>query len=305
MTTFADVIRVLGGTSEDPTPIGGVSSSADPRAETLSFMTRWTSGSQDVVDDNPTTLFLIPADAEPSGSPSNVFRVERPRLAYALALRDALHREGNPTIASTAVVDDSAEIGEGVDIGHFCVIEPGVVIGDGTRIDHHVVLKTGVQLGRGVRIASHTSVGGHGFGFEMDDDGVPVRIGHRGGVVIGDEVEIGHQCSIAQGTIEPTTIGDHVKIDDCVFIAHNVQIGRSSYVIAGAEISGSVTIGERVWISPEVTVINKVTIGDDALVGIGAVVVKDVDPNTIVAGVPAKPRGPRHPELGQRPLTLP
>ena len=66
-------------------------------------------------------------------------------------------------------------------------------------------------------------------------------------------------------------------------------------MIAGAEISGSVTIGERVWISPEVTVINKVSIGDDALVGIGAVVVRDVEANTVVAGVPAKPRGQRHP----------
>ena len=295
MTTFAEVIAALGGSSDDATPITGVSASSDPRPETLSFMTRWTPDSQAIVERHPTTLFLVPDDAPVNGTPSNAFPVERPRLAYALALRDVLHQDGPPSIASTAVVDESAQIGEGVAIGHFCVVEPGVVIGAGTRIDHHVVLKTGVELGRDVRVGSHTSIGGHGFGFEMSDGDVPVRIGHRGGVVIGDDVEIGHQCSIAQGTIAPTRIDAHVKIDDCVFIAHNVQIGRSSYIIAGAEISGSVTIGERVWISPEVTVINKVTIGDDALVGIGAVVIKDVEPNTVVAGVPAKPRGPRHP----------
>ena len=129
----------------------------------------------------------------------------------------------------------------------------------------------------------------------MDDEGHPVRLGHMGGVVIGSDVEIGSHVSIAQGTIEPTVISDHAKIDDCVFIAHNVHVGKSSFVIAGAEISGSVTIGERVWISPEVTVINKVSIGDDALVGIGAVVVRDVEENTVVAGVPAKPRGQRYP----------
>ena len=130
----------------------------------------------------------------------------------------------------------------------------------------------------------------------MDDMGVPVRIGHRGGVVIGADVEVGAHVSIAQGTIEPTVIHDHVKIDDCVFIAHNVTVGRASYVIAGAEISGSVTVGERVWISPEATVINGVTIGDDALVGIGSVVVKDVRDGDIVAGVPARPRGSRLPD---------
>jgi len=120
-----------------------------------------------------------------------------------------------------------------------------------------------------------------------------IRIGHMGGVVIGDEVEIGAHCSIAQGTIEPTQIHDHVKIDDCVFIAHNVCIGENSYIIAGAEISGSADIGRGVWISPEVAVINGVSIGDGAFVGIGAVVIRDVEPDTVVAGVPAKPMGHR------------
>ena len=64
-------------------------------------------------------------------------------------------------------------------------------------------------------------------------------------------------------------------------------------MIAGAEISGSVVIGRDVWISPEVAVINKVSIGDGALVDIGAVVVRDVEPNTVVAGVPAKRMGDR------------
>lgn len=294
MNTFADVIRALGGTSESTTPIREVSTSASPKPESLSFMTRWSPESQGIIDANPTTLFIVPEDAAIDGAAVNIVRARNPRLAYALALRDVLHNDGPATIAPTAFIDESAEIGRGVSIGHFCVIEAGVVVGDGNRIDHHVVLKTGVRTGSNVRIGSHSSVGGPGFGFEMDGDGKPLRINHRGGVVIGDDVEIGHHCSIAQGTIEPTQISAHVKIDDCVFIAHNVSIGEASYVIAGAEISGSVTIGERVWISPEVTVINKVTIGDDALVGIGAVVVGNVEANTIVAGVPAKPRGLRN-----------
>lgn len=292
MTTFADVAQALGQELDNETEVRGVSASLAPRPNTLSFVRQWSEDAAATVAGNPDTLFIVP-DGAVSGP--NVVPAANPRLAYALAVRDCLRDEAEPEVASTAAVSDGAKIGDRVSIGHFCVIEDGVEIADGAFIDHHVVLRTGVSVGERTRIGSHTSVGGPGFGFEMDDEGHPVRLGHMGGVVIGSDVEIGSHVSIAQGTIEPTVISDHAKIDDCVFIAHNVHVGKSSFVIAGAEISGSVTIGERVWISPEVTVINKVSIGDDALVGIGAVVVRDVEANTVVAGVPAKPRGQRYP----------
>lgn len=290
MPTFRDVARVLGKTLDNDTEITGVSSSTLPRPHTLAFFREWSAEAAAVVEANAETLFLAPPGAETA---DNVVVVPKPRLAYALAVRDALREDAVAEIAPTAVVSDGATVGQRVSIGNFAVVEDDVVIGDGAVIDHHVVLRSGVRVGARTRIGSHTSIGGPGFGFEMDEHGHPVRIGHMGGVQIGDDVEIGSHVSIAQGTIDPTVIEDHVKIDDCVFIAHNVTVGRSSYVIAGAEISGSVRIGERVWISPEVTVINKVSIGDDALVGIGAVVVRDVPPGLVVAGVPAKPRGPR------------
>jgi UDP-3-O-[3-hydroxymyristoyl] glucosamine N-acyltransferase len=292
MATFKDVANALGQELERDTVLDGVSASSAPRPHTLSFVRQWSDESAGTVASHPDTLFIVPEDSPPG---PNVLRVRNPRLAYALAVRDCLRAEAEPEIAATAAVAPGASVGSRVSIGHFAVIEDGVEIADGAVIDHHVVLRTGVRVGERTRIGSHTSIGGPGFGFEMDDEGRPVRLGHMGGVQIGSDVEIGSHVSIAQGTIEPTVIEDHVKIDDCVFIAHNVTVGKASFVIAGAEISGSVTIGERVWISPEVTVINKVSIGDDALVGIGAVVVKSVDPGVIVAGVPAKPRGPRYP----------
>lgn len=292
MTTFADVAQALGQELDNETKVRGVSASSAPRPNTLSFVRQWSEDAAARVAGNPDTLFIVPEGAT---SGPNVVTAANPRLAYALAVRDCLRADAEPEVASTAAVSDGAKIGDRVSIGHFCVIEDGVEIADGAFIDHHVVLRTGVRVGERTRIGSHTSVGGPGFGFEVDDEGHPVRLGHMGGVVIGSDVEIGSHVSIAQGTIEPTVISDHAKIDDCVFIAHNVHVGKSSFVIAGAEISGSVTIGERVWISPEVTVINKVSIGDDALVGIGAVVVRDVEANTVVAGVPAKPRGQRYP----------
>jgi UDP-3-O-[3-hydroxymyristoyl] glucosamine N-acyltransferase len=290
MVTFADVICALGGESSSQKPLHGVSASTSPKPQTVSFVRRWSADTADLVAGSPETLFIVPTEAAGTAG-HNLVAVANPRLAYALAVRDFLQPELPATISAMAYVSEGAELAQGVSVGHFAVIEDGVVVGPGSIIDHHVVLRTGVQIGSNSRIGSHTSIGERGFGFETDDAGRPIRIGHMGGVVIGDDVEIGVHCSIAQGTIEPTRIHDHVKIDDCVFIAHNVCVGENSFIIAGAEISGSVDIGRGVWISPEVAVIQKVSIGDGALVGIGAVVLKDVEPNTVVAGVPAKPMG--------------
>jgi UDP-3-O-[3-hydroxymyristoyl] glucosamine N-acyltransferase len=294
VTTFAEIAAFLSHELSSGTPVSGVSASSAPAPNTVSFVSRWDEGAAEVVRRHGDTLFLVPQGAH-DGLP-NAVPVPNPRLGYALVVQEFFDEQAERSVAPTAVIADTAEIGEHVHVGHFTVIEDGVVVGDGTYVDSHVVLKAGTRVGRHCSIGSHTAIGGEGFGFEVTDDGKPIRIGHLGGVVIGDHVEIGQHVAIAQGTIHPTRIDDHVKIDDCVFLAHNVEVGEAAFVIAGAEISGSVVIGKRAWISPEATVIQKVRIGDDALVGIGAVVVKDVDPNTVVAGVPAKPRGPRYPD---------
>lgn len=294
MTTFAEIAGFLSHELAATTPVRGVSAASSPQPHTVAFVSRWDEAAEDVVRRHADTLFLVPEAAQ--DELPNAVPVPNPRLGYALVVREFFDEQAERFIAPTAVVADTAQLGENVHVGHFSVVEDGVVIGDGTYVDSHVVLKAGTRVGRHTSIGSHTAIGGQGFGFEVDESGKPVRIGHLGGVVIGDHVEIGQHVAIAQGTIHPTRIDDHVKIDDCVFLAHNVEVGEAAFVIAGAEISGSVVIGKRAWISPEATVIQKVRIGDDALVGIGAVVIKDVDANTVVAGVPAKPRGPRYPE---------
>ena len=93
---------------------------------------------------------------------------------------------------------------------------------------------------------------------------------------------------IARGTIGDTIIGDHVKLDDHVFVAHNVEIGDCTLVVAGAVICGSVKIGKRCWIGANSTIKEHVKIGDDAFVGMGAVVLDDVAENAVVVGNPAR-----------------
>ncbi len=294
MTTSGEVARTLGSDAPvDDLELDGVSTLGDPRPGTLSFSTRWDDYVEATVRQFPQTLFIVPPEAP---ALDNVVHHARPRLGYAQALRAHFAQSAAGEIAPTAVVSPSATIGSNVTIGHFCVVEDGASIGDGCVIGHHTVVGGAVRLAEGVSVGTHCSLGGAGFGFEHDETGRPLRITHLGGVEIGAGTEIGNHVSIARGTIVDTRIGEHVKIDDTVFIAHNVVVGDNTFIIAGAEISGSVTIGKVVWISPEVSVINKVSIGDRALVGIGAVVVRDVAPNTIAAGVPAKERGPRFPD---------
>ena len=266
--------------------VDGVSPADRPRPHTLSFTRRWDAAMARTVATHPDTVFLVPADAGASGP--NLVPVTNPRLAYAHVVRDLLAPPVVPGIADTAVVKPGAVLGADVTVGDYVVIEDGVLIGDRCTVDAHSLLRRGTVIGDDCRIGAHVCLGGAGFGYEQGADGVPVHIPHLGGLEIGDRVEIGDHVSIARGTVESTRVEDDVKIDDHVFIAHNARIGARSFVIAGAEISGSVDIGTNVWVSPEVTIVNKVTVGDDALLGIGAVVIKDVPANAIVAGVPAQ-----------------
>lgn len=211
-----------------------------------------------------------------------------PRLDFARVLARFFDKGEKKGISETAIIPPSAQIGNDVYIGCYTIIGENVVIGAGTEIRDHVVIRDNCIVGDNCIIKSNTVIGEEGFGFEFDEDGTPIRIPHVGAVRVGNNVEIGALNVIARGTLDDTIISDGVKIDDHVFIAHNVFIGENSVIIAGAEVSGSVKIGKNVWIAPQATIINQVEIGDNALVGIGAVVTKSVEPNVIVAGNPAK-----------------
>lgn len=221
--------------------------------------------------------------------------VTNPRLAFARATQEFFTATPPATIAATAVIDPSAVLGAGVSVGEYAIIGPNVRIGDSTQVRHHAVISAGSKIGRNCLIKSHVVMGEDGFGFELDDDGIPVRIPHLGSVVIGDEVEVGAGTVIARGTLDSTRVGDRAKIDDAVFIAHNVIVGEDTLIIANAEVSGSVRIGAKCWIGPSVSVLNGIRIGDGSLIGLGAVVTRDVPPNVVVVGNPGRVLRQRRP----------
>lgn len=228
--------------------------------------------------------------SDPSGT---WIEVERPRQAFAVAMNTFFAPARVRAIHPSAVIDDSAHIGDDVAIGAHCVIDHSVRIGDKTVIGHNVVLGPNVTVGERCVIGSGCVIGEVGFGLVTAGEDELLRIPHVGSVVIGDEVEIGAVTTIAAGTIEPTRVRRGAKLDDHVFVAHNCDIGENVCIIACAEISGSVRIGRNSWIGPNATIRDGVSIGPDILVGMGALVTKSLEDPGTYAGIPAKLIGPK------------
>jgi UDP-3-O-[3-hydroxymyristoyl] glucosamine N-acyltransferase len=230
----------------------------------------------------PVTVICSEVNNENIGR-AGIIISRNPRLDFARALAWIDVREGFQRPDTSAVIHPTAKIGRNVVFGK------GVTVGANTIIQHNVVVGDDVSIGDDCVIKSCAVVGENGFGFERDGDGIPVRLVHLGGVRIGNNVEVGSLTTVCRGTLGDTIIERDVKIDDHVHIAHNVRLRRGAMVIACAEISGGVDVGEYAWVGPNSSVIQQLKIGPHALIGIGANVIREVEEGVTVAGNPAKP----------------
>jgi UDP-3-O-[3-hydroxymyristoyl] glucosamine N-acyltransferase LpxD len=231
-------------------------------------------------------LVLVPEGMDVNDSKCTFIAVDNPRLSFAKIVNEYfLTTRKNKGIHPTCVLGDACVIDKSVSIGPNCVIGDGVVIGTNTIINNNVVISDNVIVGSNCYIKSGAIIGEDGFGFEFEQNGLPVRIPHIGNVVIGNNVEIGSNSIIARGTLNSTTIEHGVKIDDHVFIAHNCHISSNTMIIACAEISGSVTIGKNCWIGPNSSIIQKINIEDNSTIGIGAIITENVGENKKIMGL--------------------
>lgn len=217
----------------------------------------------------------------------NCLLTDYPKGVYSEILSHFFYERKPHTIAETATVLTS-KIGKNVHIGAHCYIGEEVSIGDDTVIHPNVSIICPCTIGAGCILYPGVVIGADGFGYYFDDQGLPVKVDHFSGVRIGDRVEIGANTCVDRGTLDDTCIGNDVKIDNLVHIAHNAEIGNGAVIIAGAIVCGSVTIGERGYLAPGAIVKNQLTVGSGALVGMGAVVTRAVGENMVAAGIPAK-----------------
>lgn len=205
------------------------------------------------------------------------------RFDFIRALTYLDSKIGFDTYGFKSIVHPSVKLGLNV------VIEDGCILDENVELEHNVIIHRGTRIGRNTLIRSGSSIGGQGFGFERNpEDNSLLRFPQIGGVLIGSNVEIGSLNSVSCGALTDTIINDSVKTDNLVHIGHNCSIGKGSLITACAEFSGGVHLGENTWVGPNVSIMQKVSIGDEAVIGLGAVVTKDVPAKTVFAGNPAR-----------------
>lgn len=262
------------------------------------------------LDSSSAEAVLVSADLSSSvrGRVPNLLIAEEPRLALARLL-DQLHprpatRPGiHPSavlgrgvrlgrdvrIAAYAVLGEDVEVGDRARIGAHVSVGRGSRIGADTRLHPHVVLYPGTRLGCRVVMHAGTVVGSDGFGYVMHQ-GRHEKIRQVGGCRIGDDVEMGAHCCVDRGSIGDTVIGDGTKTDNLVHVAHNVEVGEHSLLIAQVGISGSTTLGKGVVMAGQSGATGHLRIGDGARVAVQTGVIGDVPAGTSVVGFPGRPR---------------
>lgn len=216
--------------------------------------------------------------------------VENPRRAFLKTVKAFFYQaDQEKWIQPSAQIHVSVVIDrETASIGHNVVIEKGCVIGKHVHIGNNTVILSNTIIGNHVNIGSNNTIGGIGFGYEKNEEGEYEFIPHIGNVVIEDYVEIGNNTTIDRAVLGSTHISKNVKIDNLVHIAHGVQIGENSLIIANCMIAGSVKIGKNVWVGPSSSIIQNIKIGDNSLIGVASNVLKEVEPNAVMVGNPAK-----------------
>ena len=241
----------------------------------------------------------------------NYLVVENPYLSFLMTVELFYPQNNNftPSIHPSAAIDPSAKIGERVYIGALVVVGAGsqigndvilqarsyvgerVIIGESTRVMPGAIILNDVVIGKRCLFQSGCVLGSDGFGFVCDNNGIQQKIPQVSGLIIGDDVEIGANCTIDRGTLSPTRIGNGVKMDNLVHLAHNVEIGDHSLIVAQVGISGSTKIGKSVVLAGQAGIGGHLRIGDRVKVGAQAGVTKSVPQGMEVSGYPARPHG--------------
>lgn len=173
-------------------------------------------------------------------------------------------------------------------ISKFAYVESGAKVDEGCTIYPYASVYKNCILGKNCVVQSSTVIGGIGMSYVQDENGVYSRLTHLGNVIIEDNVEIGCNTTVLLGILESTIIKRGAKIGNQVNIGHNSLIGENTYISAGAVVGGATVVGKNCWIAPGVSIRDNIKIGDNCTIGVGSVVVKDTQPDSVYIGNPAK-----------------
>jgi UDP-3-O-[3-hydroxymyristoyl] glucosamine N-acyltransferase len=220
-----------------------------------------------------------------------------PYLKLAFASKIFAHKISTKT--STPSLGKNCDIDKSVVFGSNVVIEDDVVVLANCYIGDNVTIKSGTLLHANVSVYHHCEIGqdciihsgavigSDGFGFAHTKEGTHVKIYQNGNVIIGDDVEIGANCTIDRAVFGSTYIRDGVKLDNLIQIGHNCDVGAYSLLVAQSGIAGSTKVGRNVVFGGQSATSGHLIIGDFVQIAGKSGVTKSLEGGKIYAGFPA------------------
>ena len=253
------------------------------------------------------SILIVNSDFNPQKDiRSTLIKVEDAYSSFAQIMEQLVDRNRKTGVHATAFVAESATVSDEAYIGPFCYVGENVNIaagvqlvshvsvGDGCNIGADTILYAGVQvyhqcqLGANCMVHGGTIIGSDGFGFVPQADGSFKKVPQLGTVVIEDNVEIGANVTIDRGTMGPTRIGEGVKLDNLIQVAHNVEIGAHTVIAAQTGVSGSTKVGEHCMIGGQVGFVGHISIAPGSKINAQSGVAKSIkEPNKSWNGSPA------------------
>ncbi|MBL7110354.1 MAG: UDP-3-O-(3-hydroxymyristoyl)glucosamine N-acyltransferase [Bacteroidales bacterium] len=287
--------------------VNNVSKIEEGKPGTLSFLAN--PKYEKYVYETSSSIVLINESFEPEKPISaTLIKVKNAYDAFAklLELYDQMKpkKQGTSSLVSiheTAVVGEDAYIGDfvcisqNVKIGNKVKIYPQVYLGDNTEVGDNTIIYPGVKIYNDCKVGANciihggVIIGSDGFGFAGQEERHYRKIPQLGNVIIEDDVEIGANVTIDRATMGSTVIRRGVKIDNLIQIAHNVEIGEDTVVIAQAGIAGSTKIGKKCIIAAQAGIVGHLNIEDEVIIGAQAGVSRNQKKGAIVIGSPAFP----------------
>lgn len=237
--------------------------------------------------------------------PAATLRIKNPYHAFSRALGLFYQPPAYaPGVHPTAVVDPTAQVGEGAHIGAYAVIGPGVKIGPHATILPHVVLYPGVTVGshffahahavvrEGCVLGDHVTlengaiVGADGFGFSKNERGEWEKIPQSGPVRLGDRVDVQANACVDRATVGATEIGAGVKIDNLVQVGHGSKVGDNTLLCAQTGLAGSSVVGKNAILAGQAGVAGHCTVGDGVILTAQSGISHDIPAGKMISGSP-------------------
>jgi len=247
---------------------------------------------------SPEHATACPTSKIVSSNPYATYAKVAALIAPALPARQGIHPaasigagcniDASAWIGPYCIIEDNVTIGAGTQLAGGCFVGRSSVIGVQGMFGANVTIGHDITLGDRVVIQPGAVIGGDGFGLAKEHDEW-LKVPQLGGVIIGNDVEIGANTTIDRGALDDTVIEDGVKLDNQIQVAHNVHIGAHTAIAGCVGISGSAKIGRHCMIGGGAGIVGHLEIADHVIVTGMTMVTKSISaPGVYSSGVPAQ-----------------